>query len=157
MPVSVDAGDRSAEEPGIQEPCCADIWIPGRTVWIGSGQRRRASVEHVAGGGWVHGHTCRCSTQLQRLRWGHVAACLLPKKLVTDKYNLQPAKQSIIWRLRRGQKFLYQILVIHVWCHVTKQQHYDVSAANISTFIRTSPDHSIQHSTSANFNSHRQN
>jgi len=30
--------------PGIQEPCCADIWTHGRTVWIGSGQRRRANV-----------------------------------------------------------------------------------------------------------------
>jgi len=30
--------------PGIQEPCCADIWTPERTVWIGSGQQRRANV-----------------------------------------------------------------------------------------------------------------
>jgi len=69
--------------PGIQEPCCVDIWTPGCsssprcTVWIESGQQRRANVEHVAGSGRVHGRTCRCSTLLERLRWGHVAACLL--------------------------------------------------------------------------------
>ena len=36
-------------QSSVQEPCSADIWTPGHIVWVRSGQRRRANVEHVAG------------------------------------------------------------------------------------------------------------
>ena len=43
-------GSRST---GIQEPSCADIWTPGRRLWVEPGRQRPASVAVFAGNEWV--------------------------------------------------------------------------------------------------------